>query len=239
MAVTAATAGVVSAAPASAQTIVFCPTQNLQTAINAAAPGATIVVGGTCVGNFTVNKSLNLVGFGGATLNGNAAGTTLTVSGNTATRVQVNNLSIANGSASDGGGLFNGGATVTLNSVTVRNSTASNYGGGIASTGVLTLNNSTVRDNTAAAGGGILNNGTMTTNRSTLRTNTASQGAGGLLNAGISRLNYSAVTGNISNGGANTGGGIYNLFGSVFLLATNVSGNTPNNCTPAIAGCTG
>jgi nitrous oxidase accessory protein NosD len=41
---------------AGAATVVSCPTANLQTAINAAAPGTTLVVHGTCTGNFTIDE---------------------------------------------------------------------------------------------------------------------------------------------------------------------------------------
>jgi nitrous oxidase accessory protein NosD len=65
--------------PASAATItVNCSSQNLQTKINAAAAGSTLLIKGTCVGNFTVDKNLTLKGNPSATLDGNDSGTTLT-----------------------------------------------------------------------------------------------------------------------------------------------------------------
>src|SRR5262249_35992347 len=90
---------VVGAGTAGAATIdVFCPPYggaDLQTAINAAAPGSTLAIHGTCTGNFTVNKNLTLRGVtSGASLNGNAAGTTLTVS--TGATVKIQTLEIMN-----------------------------------------------------------------------------------------------------------------------------------------------
>src|SRR5438105_1585321 len=60
---------------------VDCATQNLQAKIDSAAAGSTLLVKGTCVGTFTVNKNLTLKGNPSSTLDGNKAGTTLTVSG--------------------------------------------------------------------------------------------------------------------------------------------------------------
>ena len=39
-----------------------CPTDNLQDAINAAAPGSTLLVDGTCLGNFYIVNNLTLTG---------------------------------------------------------------------------------------------------------------------------------------------------------------------------------
>ncbi len=48
------------AGPAQAATaIVNCPTDDLQVAINNASPGDTLVVLGTCKGNFTIDKDLS------------------------------------------------------------------------------------------------------------------------------------------------------------------------------------
>jgi nitrous oxidase accessory protein NosD len=64
---------------------------NLQTAINAAAPGSTIAVHGTCTGNFTISENLTLQGSG--TLSGTGSnGPVLTINSGT---VSVNNLTFA------------------------------------------------------------------------------------------------------------------------------------------------
>ena len=53
---------------------------DLQAAFDAAAPGDTILVSGTCVGNFTIDRSLVVTGRGGsATLDGGGAGATVTI----------------------------------------------------------------------------------------------------------------------------------------------------------------
>ena len=87
---------IVGAVPTSATTptVVNCTTGgNFQTAITAAAPGSTIVVHGTCTGNFTISENLTLQGSG--TLSGTGFnGPVLTINSGT---VSVNNLTIKNG----------------------------------------------------------------------------------------------------------------------------------------------
>ena len=130
---------------------VHCPTDNLQNAINAATPGSTLLVDGTCVGNFYIDSNLTLSG--PATLDGGGVptqyGATLNV---IAGSVVLNNLVIQHGVGIDGlgGGLWNGGQ-LTLNHSTVTHNTA--FGaGGVFNMGQLTLNSSTVSNNTATNG---------------------------------------------------------------------------------------
>ncbi|MBW5483151.1 hypothetical protein [Streptomyces bambusae] len=240
VAVTTAAAGLAAASPASAAFIfVNCPTQNLQTAINNAAPGDILLIRGTCVGTFTIGKSLTLTGSSGATLNGNDAGRTLTVNGPTTVRVTISGLTLTGGEADNGGGLFNNGATVTLNSSTVLLNHATEAGGGIASLGTTTVNNSTVRNNSSQDGGGIVNGpGLLTVYRSTVRNNAANHFGGGMAVAGQARVVSSTITANIAVGPGLAGGGIYN-FSNLTLLGNSITGNTPNNCssTTPLAGC--
>ena len=96
-------------ASATAPTIVKCNAGgNLQTAINSALPGSTLIVHGTCTGNFTIAQNLTLQGSG--TLSGTGHnGPVLTINSGTAS---VDNLTIENGidTSSVGGGIFNNGA---------------------------------------------------------------------------------------------------------------------------------
>ena len=63
-----AVSGGATAGASPAGIAVHCPADNLQTAINAAAPGSTLLVDGTCTGNFSIQKDLTLSG--PATLDG-------------------------------------------------------------------------------------------------------------------------------------------------------------------------
>jgi hypothetical protein len=75
--------------------------------------------------------------------------------------VTLNNSTVSNNSAGDGGGFeISQSAAVTLNgSSSVDHNTATSDGGGVIITGTLTMNDtSTVHDNTAGhSGGGIFN----------------------------------------------------------------------------------
>ena len=147
------------AAASPAGIAVHCPTDNLQTAINAAAAGSTLLVDGTCTGNFYIDKDLTLSG--PAILDGGGVptqyGATLNVAAGT---VVLNNLVIQDGVGID------------------------NIGGGIWNGSQLTLNHSAVTHNTTDVAGGVFNMGQLTLNNSTVSNNTATDGTGGIFNCG-------------------------------------------------------
>jgi hypothetical protein len=154
------------------------------------------------------------------------------------------------------GGIANGGDAI-LNSTEVDNNTASHTSGaGIVNHGTMTLNKSEVNGNTAAGNGPVASGGgiisaqgepgslptTLTLNNSQVDNNRAGGSGGGIANGlpmalpgGALTLNHSTVTGNT----ATHGGGIFNNGGTVTLSATSITTNTPDNCEPTIAGCTG
>ncbi len=174
--------------PASATptTVVNCNTGgNLQNAINAAAPGSTLIVHGTCTGNFAISQNLTLQGSGTLSGTGYAGEPVLAITSGT---VSLDNLTIKNG-----------------------DNTSGYFGGGIFNDGALTLTNSTISGNTAYFGGGIFNDGTVTLTNSTVSGNTASVNGGGIYNFGTTTLTNSTVSGN----SASQGGGIYNEFGAL------------------------
>jgi hypothetical protein len=232
-----AVSDVASAGASPAGITVHCPTDNLQTAINAAAPGSTLLVDGTCTGNFSIQKDLTLSG--PAILDGGGIGVTLGVGPGT---VVLNDLVIQNGVGIDGlgGGVWNGGQ-LTLNRSTVTHNTASNVGG-VFNSGQLTLNRSTVSHNTATNGngGGIFNcgasfheyglctgaPGSLTLNYSVVSNNVVSGDGGGILNDGqaVMTLNGSIVSGNTAG---QDGGGIENN-GTATLNESGVSNNSSN-----------
>ncbi|GGV27204.1 hypothetical protein GCM10010260_79560 [Streptomyces filipinensis] len=204
---------------AAAQTFqVNCPGQNLQTAIDNAPSGSTIVVTGVCVGQFTIaGKNLTLVGSGsGATLDGGQAGRTLTKFGPGNT-VQLNNLTVAHGvDPNFGGGIINYEGTLSLTRVTVRQNVAPD-GGGIFNGGTLVVSGSVVRDNSSGSapqgtGGGIFNNnpGTATVVNSLIQHNTVSgtgSAGGGLYESVNSSVTLNRTT--VQNNSAEFGGGLF------------------------------
>ncbi len=147
----------------------------------------------------------------------------------------INNLIITGGHTSFcGGGLFSDfGSTMVVNNSTITNSTADN-GGGVCARGVsATLTNVTISGNSAAQGGGVFveGNTTVTINSSVIAGNTVSNGGGGIFvnggspSSGILHLNNSTVS---SNGAAFDGGGLKNG-GTSFITASTLSGNTSSD----------
>ena len=145
----------------------------LQPAIDAAKPGSTLTISGTCLGTFTVfSKDLTLKG-GPATLDARGAGTTLFVASGT---VDVVRLTITGGTGTDfcgaspgcpqGGGIIDFG-TVNLKRSTVSgNGGSSAYaGGGILNGGTLNIIHSVVTGNSAQFGGGIIDRSTPCASR--------------------------------------------------------------------------
>lgn len=247
---TAATAavGLAGAVPARAAptVVVQCPADNLQTAIDSAAPGSTLFITGTCTGNFTIAKDLILSGLG-ATLDGGHSGTVVTVA--SGVRVKLARLTITHGLAiSAGGGIRNDGTMTLTDSPVEDNSTATGVtgGGGIYNQGVMTLDRSTVtRNTTPGDGGGIHNQGTMTLYGSDVLRNEADHFGGGIYNdsQGTMWLFESAVARNSAAATGRPGGGIYNAStfgGSLLLDRVRVFDNEPDQCAPegSVPGCT-
>jgi autotransporter family porin len=170
--------------------------KSIRHAISLSASGDSILVApATYTENLTIAHSLKVIGSGAATtiIDGGGVNTVVTIS--------------------------HANAHVTLSRVTIRNGHAPN-GGGIYNNGMLTVSNSTINGNNAlsgaAVGGGILNLGTLTINNSTVSGNkttsriSAGRG-GGIANiAGTLTINNSTITGNLVSGGfgAGFGGGL-------------------------------
>ena len=224
-------------------------------AISLASSGDSIMVAAaTYTENLTISKSLKIIGSGASTtiIDGGNVATVVRISSGTAS-VTLSAVSIRDGMATSGGGLYNSG-TLTINSsiVTANHSKVSGgstLGGGIFNGGVLTINNSTISGNGATAsgrfeyayGGGIANNnGKLTINESTISGNGAGLTAKGYLNGhayggGIANLqgtlaiNNSTLSGNNAVGAlyieGSSGGGISNG-GTLTISNTTISGNS-------------
>ena len=185
---------------------------DLQAAIDAASPGDTIDVQGRCVGHFTVAKSLTLMG--PAILDGNHAGTTLTVAGGT---VVISRLTITNGTANGSGALGNGGgisdhASLILVRSAVSGGEAFASGGGLfvdASSEAI-LRASTVKGNFAdgGLGGGVYSMGHVRLFDSAVSSNHSMGGGAGIYSTGRLGAFHSTVDNN--GEGQSSGGGIYN-----------------------------
>jgi hypothetical protein len=188
-------------------------------------------------GALTINKLLTIDGPGASII---------TVSGNKNQQVfnipspfTVGNsgLTIANGIASYGGGISNGGSLTITDCVVSGNSTRiGGFGAGIYNNGTLYVAGTTLSDNSGSAyGGGICNDGslnavTLTVTNSTLIGNSASGGGGGIYNTYNATLTVtgSTLTGNIAAPFADAnGGGILNdRSGTLMVTTSTFSGNS-------------
>ncbi len=173
--------------------------------------------------NAATYGSVSIVGFGSQplTLNANQLSRVMSTGGT----VNLGNLKITGGKASDsgGGGIYNSGtnANLTVTDCIISDNTAS-YGGGIYSYGTLTINDSTISRNGAYDGGGIYNSGGRTTiTDSTISENRAGFSGGGICNDSTLTITNSTI----SRNGANAGGGIYNKYGTASVTNSEISEN--------------
>ena len=215
-------------------------------AISLASTGDSIVVApATYPENITISFSLNLIGSGASTtiIDGGGSGRVVTIPNYGL--FTLSDITIRNGYAPWGAGIYNNGR-LTINNSTISGNLAFvrlgySYGGGIYNNtnGVLTINNSTLNANTAGCGSigcagygaGIYNIGGVLLNNSTINGNVAyahyrcSEG-GGIATSGIVSINNSTFSGNV----ACHGGGIFG--GSVFqnsIVANSGGGNCVGN----------
>jgi hypothetical protein len=159
--------------------------------------------------------------------------------------VTISGVTLRNGRPGNrtGGGIFNGGGTLTLvNSVVSGNSALAgggivSGGGGITNFATLTLINSTVSGNsTIGQGAGIWNLSTLTLTNSTVSSNSASGGVGGGISHIIGALTMINSTVS-SNSASASGGGIYNdQQGSVDIFNSTITRNTTGVGTAAGVG---
>lgn len=184
---------------------------------------------------------------GDLTIIGNGS-TLITVSGDSLYRVfsitqgsavTITGLTIAYGTAGQGGGIYHAGDALKLDDVVVRNNAVTNEGGGIYVAGPLTLTNSAVRDNTAwFAGGGLyIATGTVTLQSGQIYSNAVTVSGDNRAGGGV--YVDQAMAAFIQTGGAvernrvdsalGDGGGIYVNAGRAELRGGAISSNTVND----------
>ncbi len=246
----------------SAQTISLTnalPTLTAQTLIDGWTQGGTGYAGAplVTVSGSNLFRVFNIATTGTVTLNGltiangstTTSGAGILNNGNTTIRNSILQNNVANGSSSDGGGIYNRNQ-LSIDKTTIRNNTSGDDGGGIRNDSILTITNSTVSGNTAqsgssgtSGGGAILNTipATATITNSTFSGNSAKVG-GAIRNDGTLTLTNSTVSANTSTA---IGGGVVNTvnplnasqFGRATLQNTIIAGNTDtsNNAPDAVA----
>lgn len=146
--------------------------------------------------------------------------------------VALRDLSISDGFAQHGGGIFNAG-TLTVENSSVSGNVSGNEepwsgsdGGGIYNTGTLTVTASTLSANNCGTGGGAIYNsaGTVTVTDCTISGNSAAIiGGGGIYNAATLTVTNSTLSGN-EVWWYGSGGGIYNA-GTATVASSTITRN--------------
>ena len=160
----------------------------------------------------------------------------LTVSGNNASRafhvsngiVNASGLTIADGNASIGGGIFQNSGTLNLTQCVISNNISGSFGGGIAASGVVALAQCLIVKNQGFSDDGVgmaqLSSSMIATN-CTFLLNTNTSGRGGALEVFLATariVNCSFVSNSASGG---FGGALIN-YGTVGITNCTFSGNT-------------
>jgi hypothetical protein len=232
----------VASAPTPAQAggiVSVCDEANLLAAL---AGGGTVTF--SCSGTITLTAEITIAA--DTTIDG--SGQAIILSGNHTVRVftvnsgvtlNLNELTIANGSTPDnGGGISNWGGTVTVNNSTFAGNSAVYGAGGIYNWdgGTLTVSNCTFAGNSTGGsrdiyiygGGGAISNfgAKLTVSNSSFSANSAGFIGGGIYNwyGGALTVSNSTFSGNSSL----YGGGIYNG-GALTVTNSTFSGNSADN----------
>ena len=176
-------------------------------------------------GELEIDKTLSIDGDNRITLDGNQITRVIHANAGTAEQpVVLNGLTIQNGYANGGGGIFNDfDAYVKVTNCIFKNNVAYSIDGGGIYNGMratLTVENSTISENSANNwGGGIFNNtnGSLTITNSVISNNFSSLYGGGIFNNTNASITVTGCT--ISSNSAESGGGIYNYDASSMTIS--------------------
>ena len=207
------------------------------------AKGTIYIANGNYAGvnntNITISRNMTIVGQSQDRTIINGEHTNWIFSIPFGVNVTIQNLTIANGTASNGGAIANNGTIGSLSGCTFINNTAAYTGGAIYNYENITdVSGCTFSGNTANDGGAIYNDWSSTINSvsgCTFSGNTAND-AGAIYNGGYSNVTLSDCT-FINNTANGVGGAIYNMkdnFGEGTI--TNLTGCTFKNNTATNGG---
>jgi hypothetical protein len=187
---------------------------------------------GTYTGNLALERDVELIGArDGFTMltivrgDGTASVITIPDAGQDVTLSQI---TITNGSASNGGGILHEGKALTMGDVVVTGNGANGTGAGLSAPGgsparSVDMTRCTIEFNSVTGpgvdGGGVFNGSTKTMRDCEITYNSASGRGGGIFNEGTLTLHSTAV--GPQNGSSTLSGGIYNT-GTLALHASQV-----------------
>jgi len=195
-----------------------------------AANGDTITVAaGIYAESITITKPVTIAGAGQDTtkLDGGNANQVLHI--NSGVNVTIRKITVQNGNANPGGGIYNAGGLMLTDAAVITN-TATTSGGGIFNDapGTINLKNVVISGNKAKSGAGIYNDGVATLDSSTVNGNIAStDNGGGIFNQGTLMTTNAVLNNNSATGAGGIGGAIYNTTagGRITITTTTISGN--------------
>lgn len=250
-------AGLMTGLPAHPAQAAFCTVDpggggtytTIQDAVDDAGCTAIGIFPGTYVENVSILRDVAISGAGQANtfVDGNLAGSVFVI--DAGATVVIANLTMLNGLAVSGGGLYNLG-DLTLDAVTITGNQATGLGGGLYNLGTLTavdvsvdgntaaaegggaynlnphsltLRSSTVTGNSGSWGGGLSNHGALTVRDSVIAGNTAGERGGGVSNNGEATLTNTLL---VENSAVEDGGGLYNYVnGQMQVIETTIRAN--------------
>jgi len=199
---------------------------SLQAAVDAASPGDTLKVRGTCVGTTVIDRDLAVVGQqNDAALDGQFSGSPFVplVRVNAGVTASIERLTLTGGGYGD---VVNLG-TLTISDSTITRNSSSGNGGGIDNEGTLTVIDSSISHNYASShGGGIFGGVGSTTmlEHSIVADNAGSDGTGGIESRGKLSLVDCTVDGN--SGGEGPGGISQVGGGTLSIIHSSINSNT-------------
>jgi hypothetical protein len=205
--------------------------------------GLIVVAAGVYYENLAIDTSVSITGSGARSTIIDGQGIAGVIAIFDGADVIISNVTIRNGFATYGAGVFNQGK-LTINDSAVVNNNAGvgiqGAGGGIYNAGTLTLNSSTVSNNSVsgqdAYGGGIFSNGggetSLSVNNSTISGNSSAETGGGIESyCCFTSINNSTIVGNAAS---ISGGGI--LINSEARIQNSILANngSAGNCQGSI-----
>ena len=172
--------------------------------------------------NLTISKNMTIIGQsqGKVILNGTGTNWIFNVSNDVNFTIQ--NLTIINGTAYNGGAIDNQG-TLNAENCTFDSNNAVNYGGAIYNTGTINLTDCIFTGNAAYEGSAIYNDHGSSTLSSCIITGNTADAAGAIYSY---RSSTNITSSTFNNNTATYGGAIYNTEGSCTLQFNRIVGNT-------------
>ena len=168
---------------------------------------ATITLDGS---ELSIDNEVTITGPGAGMLAVSGVGGTRVLTIGSSGNVHISGLTIRDGSAQNGGGIFTVGM-LTIESCIISDNHADLDGGGIFNGGQLTIRETTIRSNTAGEDGGGIHSGagSLTVGRTTISTNGAGRRGGGIvaINATVSSSTMSENRAGIEGGAVKADGG--------------------------------